>query len=104
MQQSSMIIDMEKTGSLLRGYALRNGYTVRDIQDYLGLTCPQSIYKWYKGKALPSVDNLLKLSNLFHVHMDELIVSIPNRRKNSCEYVSHHSTHHLLAYYKRLTA
>lgn len=104
MQQSSMIIDMEKTGSLLRGYALRNGYTVRDIQAYLGLTCPQSIYKWYKGKTLPSVDNLLKLSELFHVHMEELIIRRPDYRIDSFEILSFHSTHHLLAYYRRLTA
>ena len=40
----------------------------------LGLSCPQPVYRWYKGVILPSVDNLLRLSELYKVHMEELLV------------------------------
>ena len=74
MIESKTIIDMEKTGNNLRKYAYENGYSVKDIQQYLGLSCPQPVYRWFKGAILPSVDNLFRLSELFHIHMEELLV------------------------------
>ena len=65
---------MIETGKCLRMLAQKNGYTVKDIQQYLGLSCPQPIYRWYKGIILPSVDNLLRLSEFYQVHMEELLV------------------------------
>ena len=50
------------------------GYDVKYIQEYLHLSCPQSIYRWYKGKVLPSLEHLSALSKLLHVHMEELLV------------------------------
>ncbi len=67
-------INMEKTGLLLRDKVSEQGYTVKDIQRYLGLSCPQPIYRWFKGKVLPSLDHLLMLSRILHVHMEELLV------------------------------
>ncbi len=74
MIESKTTIDMKKIGMRLKTLMQQNGFTVRDIQEYLCLACPQAVYKWYKGAGLPSVDNLLRLSELFHVHMDELLV------------------------------
>lgn len=71
---SNISIDMIETGKRLRKLAQRKGYTVKDIQQYLGLSCPQPVYRWYKGVILPSVDNLLRLSELYQVHMEELLV------------------------------
>lgn len=74
MISSKTSIDMIETGKCLRKLAQSNGYSVKDIQQYLGLACPQPVYRWYKGVILPSVDNLLRLSELYHVHMEELLV------------------------------
>ena len=74
MEYSKTIIDVQMTGERLKEYARVYGYTVKDIQHYLGLSCPQAVYRWFKGMILPSVDNLLKLSELFEVHMEELLV------------------------------
>ena len=84
MIESKTVIDMEKTGNNLRKYANEYGYSVKDIQQYLGLSCPQSVYRWFKGAILPSVDNLLRLSELFHVHMEELLVK--QYSKDTYEY------------------
>ncbi len=67
-------INMEKTGLLLKEKASEQGYTVKDIQKYLGLSCPQPIYRWFKGKVLPTLDHLLMLSRMLEVHMEELLV------------------------------
>ena len=76
MISSKTSIDMIGTGKHLKKLAQKRGYTVKDIQCYLGLSCPQPVYRWYKGDILPSVDNLLRLSELYHVHMEELLVRI----------------------------
>ena len=74
MKSSKTSIDMIETGKRLKKLAQRNGYSVKEIQQYLGLSCPQPVYRWYKGIILPSVDNLLRLSELYQVHMEELLV------------------------------
>ena len=66
---------MEGTGKKLRHIAEKHGYSIKDIQNYLGLACPQAIYRWYKGQAIPTVDHLLSLSCLYHVHMEELVAT-----------------------------
>ena len=108
MIESKTIIDMEKTGNNLRKYAYENGYSVKDIQQYLGLSCPQPVYRWFKGIILPSVDNLLRLSELFHLHMEDLLVKqytkytydccLPTKA-NSIQFVNR-----MQAYYSLLVA
>lgn len=68
-------IDMKKTGLLLKNRIFSAGYSVKDIQEKLGLSCPQPIYRWFKGIILPSVNHLFVLSQLLGVHMEELLVS-----------------------------
>ena len=67
------IIDKERTGRKIRNLMNSRGYTVQDIKRYLVLGCVQSIYHWFEGTALPSLDNLYALSNLFDVPMDEIV-------------------------------
>ena len=69
-------IDLEKTGVHLKKLIERKGYTVKDIQSLLHLSCPQPVYRWFKGQVLPSVDHLYVLSKLLHVHMEELLQPI----------------------------
>ncbi len=51
-------IDMKRTGLRLQRLARQNGYSAKEIRKYLCLSCPQPVYRWYKGAILPSVDNL----------------------------------------------
>ncbi len=67
-------IDIEKTGLKIKAMLSAAGYDVKFIQEYLHLSCPQSIYKWFHGKSLPSVENLYALSFLLGVHMEDLLV------------------------------
>lgn len=74
-------IDMVKTGLQLKQYINQAGMSVKDIQTYLHLSCPQPIYRWMNGKILPSVDHLLMLSELFGIHMEELLVKKDNDKQ-----------------------
>lgn len=67
-------IDQIKTGIKLKMLIKVAGYEVKDIQEYLYLACPQPIYRWLKGKNLPSVEHLCALSKLLDVHMEDLLV------------------------------
>ena len=67
------IIDKKKTGAKIKLFMELNGYTVQDIQEYIGLACVQSIYHWLDGSSLPSVDNLYALSELFNTSIDDMI-------------------------------
>ena len=70
-------IDMVKTGEKIENLRKGKGLTVSELQDYLGFNTPQSIYKWQKGKVVPTVDHLValsSLSSLFEVAIDEIII------------------------------
>ena len=57
-------------------YRLRKtaGLSVKDLQDVFGFGTPQAIYKWQRGTALPSLDNIVLLAAVFHVSVDEILV------------------------------
>lgn len=70
-----LYIDLKKTGKRLENLMRKKGYSVKDIQNILHLSCPQPIYRWMRGQILPSVDHLYVLSRVLQVHMEELLVA-----------------------------
>lgn len=93
-------IDQIKTGMKLKKMLGTAGYSVKDIQEYLHLSCPQSIYRWFKGKILPSVDHLYALSRLLNVHMEDLFVMQGENIVYSLGLSGDPTTKRLLAYLK----
>jgi len=67
-------IDIKKTGKHLQQLIKESKYSVKQIQEYLYLSCPQPIYRWFKGQILPSLNHMYALSLLLGVPMEELIV------------------------------
>ena len=49
------VIDLEATGENITRLRKDRGLTVRDLQNWFGFEEPQAIYKWQKGKSLPTV-------------------------------------------------
>ena len=77
-------IDMAKTGQNIVFLRKQAGLSVRDLQDVFGFATPQAIYKWQKGLALPTIDNLVVLAALLDVSIDDIIVTdIQNQIKAS---------------------
>ena len=97
-------IDMIETGLLLKRMLESAGYTPKVIQQYLHLSCPQPIYRWYKGLILPTVDHLLMLSELLGVHMEELLVKKQNKEMIiTVDYEAYRvSSTYLVMYYRKL--
>lgn len=67
------VIDKRKTGDTLKRYMQERGLTDRDVQEYLGLACVQTVYRWTTGISIPTIDNLYALSRLMKVSIDDLI-------------------------------
>lgn len=67
-------IDMAETGRNIMELRERAGLTVKDLQDLFGFATPQAIYKWQHGTAMPTIDNLVMLSAIFHVHIDDILI------------------------------
>ena len=49
------------------------GVTPKDVQEYLGLGCVQSVYRWTDGINMPTIDNLYALSELLQVPIDAIV-------------------------------
>ena len=68
------VIDMTATGRNIARLRISAGITVKDLQDIFGFNTPQAIYKWQRGTALPTVDNLVVLAAVFGVRIDDILV------------------------------
>ena len=68
------VIDMRATGENIRKLREQNGMKVRDLQEIFGFTSPMSIYKWQEGKTLPDYANLLLLTDLWNVKVEDILV------------------------------
>lgn len=71
------VIDMTATGKNIARLRVRAGLTVKDLAEIFGFATPQAIYKWQHGVAMPTLDNLVVLSAVFGVTMEEIIATAP---------------------------
>ena len=68
------VIDMTATGMNITRLRKNAGMTVRDLQEIFGFSTPQAIYKWQRGEAMPTLDNMIVLAAVFNVTVDEILV------------------------------
>ena len=68
------VIDPTATGSNITRLRIHAGLTVKDLQDIFGFSTPQAIYKWQRGAALPTVDNLVVLAAVLGVRIDDILI------------------------------
>lgn len=74
MMSNIPVINMVATGQNIVRLRELNGLSVKDLQSIFGFTTPQAIYKWQRGTALPTIDNLVVLATVFHVQLEEILV------------------------------
>lgn len=67
-------INLEATGVNMRKLMDERNITVKDIAKELNLGSLYAIYKWLNGRSLPSVDNLVGLSHVLQVRMEDILV------------------------------
>ena len=67
------LINKRETGINLRRIMDMRGFSAKDVQEYLGLGCVQSVYRWIDGVNMPTIDNLYALSELFQLPIDSIV-------------------------------
>jgi len=67
------VIDLRSTGARINELRRERGITVDDLRVYLGMNNPNSIYKWFRGEVLPTLENMYALSVILEVPIDDII-------------------------------
>ena len=90
-------IDKKKTGARIRMLMEQAEVTPAYVARYLSLGCVQTVYRWFEGVNIPTVDNLYALSRLFGVPVDYILVGM-----STVEPLAYGNggSARLLAYYK----
>ena len=68
------VINMKATGLNILTLRKNAGLTVGNLQQIFGFSTPQAIYKWQRGTALPSLDNMVVLSVIFNTSINNILV------------------------------
>ena len=68
------IVDMKETGNRIKSMIRQKGMKISDIQAIFGFNTPQAIYKWMRGDAMPTIDNIVVLADIFGVEISDIIV------------------------------
>lgn len=69
------VVNMRRTGERICMLREQRGLSVRQLQRLLGFATPQAIYKWQHGETLPTIDNLVALSAILNVPIEEILVT-----------------------------
>ena len=68
------VVDMNATGSNIKTLREKAGFSVKDLAELLEFEAVQGIYHWQKGKTLPTIENLILLSELFNKSINEIVI------------------------------
>lgn len=74
METVYLSILQKETGKNIKALLSERGLKVKDIQKAMGFENPQAVYKWLSGKSLPELENLLILSKVLKVNIEEILV------------------------------
>lgn len=69
------VIDPVMTGKNIKNLIKNSGNTVTGIAGLLGIADRSTMYKWLRGDALPGIDNMLALSMILGVSINEMLVT-----------------------------
>ena len=97
-------INLRETGVNLRRIMDKRGVTPKDIKEFLNLGSIQTVYNWFNGLNMPTVDNLYALSQFLQVPIDEIICG--NRKAIVPELIviiEDPRIRRLYAYYRQLS-
>lgn len=70
------VIDLRATGTNIRQLRIERGFTIPEVQRYMGFETVQAIYHWQSGASLPSLDNAYAFSTLLGVTVNDLLVPV----------------------------
>lgn len=67
------ILNIYDTGLNIRMIRKEKKISVISLADAMGISV-QSVYKWERGDAMPTIDNLVVLSRIFDMPINDILV------------------------------
>ena len=95
-------INVKETGANLHEIMDKRGITAKDVQEYLNLASVQSVYYWWNGTNMPTIDNLYALSQLLQVPIDTIVCGNGKAILPEAIVLETPQQRRLYAYYKSL--
>lgn len=74
MSSDTPTINMAATGANIKALIRNKGFKVADVQARCGFHTPQAIFKWMRGDAMPTIDNMVILAHMLDVSIDKIII------------------------------
>lgn len=68
------VIDNSLTGQHLREVCREKNISASRVHELLCLGSTQTVYDWFKGRTLPSLENMVALSVLLGYTVEDLII------------------------------
>lgn len=69
------ILDPVATGRNIDDIRRDRNLSVAALKDALGLSTTNAIYKWFRGDSMPTLDNIVILSSILKVSINNMIVT-----------------------------
>ena len=69
------ILDPVGTGRNIDDIRRDRNLSVAALKDALGLSTTNAIYKWFRGDSMPTLDNIVILSSILKVSINDMIVT-----------------------------
>ena len=69
------VLDLAATGAKIKTVMKQKGFSARELSVLMDFPYVQTIYNWFSGKNMPTLDNLIVLAQILGVKMDDLIVT-----------------------------
>ena len=69
------VLDLDATGTKIKTLMKQRGITPRQLQLILNFPYVQTVYNWFAGKNMPTLDNLVVLAKVLNVAMDDIVVT-----------------------------
>ena len=69
------VLDLAATGAKIKTVMKDKGITARELQIIMDFPYVQTIYNWFAGKNMPTIDNLVVLAKILAVSMDDLVIT-----------------------------
>ena len=69
------VLDLDATGTKIKTLMKQRGITPRLLQILLNFPYVQTVYNWFAGKNMPTLDNLVVLAKVLNVAMDDIVVT-----------------------------
>lgn len=69
------VVDTVATGKNIKNMMKTQNMRTADMQAIFGFHTPQAIFKWFRGDAMPTIDNIVIMADAFGVTVNDIIIT-----------------------------